>query len=360
LRTQSFARAARLSAARGTLLIPLCCVSLLFLCTISACTSSSSSGPKRSKTGSAEAAGKKASETSAVEGDDKSIQPKVIARLEDASIDESSGLVASRRNKDIFWTHNDSGDDPFIFAFDRRGKRRGVWRIEGAKARDWEDIAIGPGPERNRPYLYIGDIGDNRGARKEIIVYRVPEPVIENLDDESNRTNPRRTEMAEVIRVQYPDGAHDAEALMVHPMSGDIYIASKSVAPSAFIYKLSAPVSVESVNTLTRVGEVSLPTPFATLITGGDISPDGQRVVLCDYFGAYELRLAAASNSGFDAIWEQPVVETSLGPRGQGEAVCYRLDGAAILATSEGRNAPLIEVELRPPAKASAATGKKE
>ncbi|HEX8000325.1 MAG TPA: hypothetical protein VF528_18215 [Pyrinomonadaceae bacterium] len=346
-----------MSGARCALFISLCCVALLFLCTIAACTSSPKQ--KHSKTGSAGASGKKQSKTSAVGGDDKSVQPKVLARLEDASIDESSGLVASRRNGDMFWTHNDSGDDPFIFAFNRSGKRRGVWRVEGAKARDWEDIAIGPGPERNRPYLYIGDIGDNRSARKEIIVYRVPEPAVEDLDDESSRKNPRLTEMAEVIRVQYPDGAHDAEALMVHPMSGDIYIATKSVAPSAFIYKLSAPVSVDGVNTLIRVGEVSLPTPFATLITGGDISPDGQRVVLCDYFGAYELHLAAATNSGFDTIWEQPVVETSLGPRGQGEAVCYRLDGAAILATSEGRNSPLIEVELRPPAKASAA-GKKE
>jgi hypothetical protein len=254
--------------------------------------------------------------------------------------------VASRRNPDLFWTHNDSGDAPLIFAFDRQGKRRGIWRIEGAQARDWEDISIGPGPESGRPYLYIGDIGDNANSRREITLYRVVEPAIVSGDATSSRTSPRRTETAAIIRLQYPDGPHNAEALMVHPATGDIYIATKTKAASSIIYKLSSPASTTNVNMLARVGEVLVPSPFGAMITGGDISPDGRRVVLCDYLGAYELRLADAT-ADFDAIWKQPVVAIPLGLRQQGEAVCYRLDGAAILATSEGRNAPLIEVELQ-------------
>jgi hypothetical protein len=314
------------------------------LCTASAC--KLAFGPN--STDSAKASRKKASKLDAGAGDNASSQAKIIARLDDASVDESSGLVASRRNPDLFWTHNDSGDEPLIFAFDRQGQRRGVWRVEGAKARDWEDIAIGPGPERGRPYIYVGDIGDNQNGREAIVVYRILEPAVETGDAGSSRTNPRRTETAAVIRIRYPDGAHDAEALMVHPSTGEIYLAVKAVAPSAVIYKLSATPSTERVNTLARVGEVRIPSPFGAMITGGDISPDGQRVVLCNYISAYELQLAAASTDGFDAIWKQPVTTISLGLRQQGEAVCYRLDGAAILATSEGRNAPLIEVELRP------------
>lgn len=324
-------------------------VLLLLLCAFAACTSSSA--PKRSA--SAKASEKKDSKSASVENADNSAQPRIIARLEDASIDESSGLVASRRNPDLFWTHNDSGDGPFIFAFDRQGKRRGVWRVEGAKARDWEDIAIGPGPERGRPYLYVGDIGDNRNAREEIVIYRFPEPIVEAGDTESSRKNPRRTETPDVIRLQYPDGPHDAEALMVHPLSGDIYIVTKTIAASSGIYKLSSTLSLEHVNTLARVAEIRVPSPLGSMITGGDISPDGRRAVLCDYLGAYELRLAADSAESFDTIWKQPVVTTALGPRGQGEAVCYRLDGAAILATSEGQHAPLIEVGLLPPDSAS-------
>jgi hypothetical protein len=316
------------------------------MCTAAACKLSGAP----TETESAKVARKKNSkhDKGAGKSNPVSSQERVIARLEDASIVESSGLVASRRNPELFWTHNDSGDGPFIFAFDREGKRRGVWRVEGAQARDWEDIAIGPGPESGRPYLYVGDIGDNRNARGEIVVYRFPEPLIETSDAGSSMTSPRRTETADVIRLRYPDGTHNAEALMVHPRTGDIYLATKTNAATTVIYKQSAPSSTTNINTLARVGEVRIPSPFGAMITGGDISPDGRRVVLCDYLDAYELRLAADSASGFDAIWQQEAVIIALGFRGQGEAVCYRLDGAAILATSEGRNAPLIEVELLP------------
>jgi hypothetical protein len=331
---------------RGLAVILALTIGLLvfLLCTASACKTLLAPASRKSD----EAARKKKSRQAQAEGANDSSQAKVIARLEDASIDESSGLVASRRNPDVFWTHNDSGDAPLVFAFDRAGRRRGVWHVAGAKARDWEDIAIGPGPERGQPYIYVGDIGNNQNKREAITVYRFPEPAIAAGDAESSRKRPLLTETADAIRMQYPDGAHDAEALMVHPSTGEIYLATKTIDESTVIYKLSATYSTEQVNTLVRVGEVSIPSLFGAMITGGDISPDGQRVVLCDYLGAYELQLPATSKGGFDAIWKQPVTDISLGPRQQGEAVCYRLDGAAILATSEGRNAPLIEVELRP------------
>src|SRR5689334_16831328 len=103
-------------------------------------------------------------------------QPVQLATLEDRRIDESSGLVASRRNPGLFWTHNDSGDLPLVYAFDRAGRSRGTWRVEGAQAVDWEDIAAGPGPTQGQSYLYVGDIGDNPRQRDSIVVYRFPEP----------------------------------------------------------------------------------------------------------------------------------------------------------------------------------------
>src|SRR5215510_12090696 len=102
--------------------------------------------------------------------------PVHLVNLENQSIKESSGIAASRRNAGIFWTHNDSGDGPFVYAFDRQGKHRGVWQVTGANAIDWEDMAIGPGPRRGRSYLYLGDIGDNSKKRDQITVYRVAEP----------------------------------------------------------------------------------------------------------------------------------------------------------------------------------------
>ena len=265
--------------------------------------------------------------------------PAVVARLEDPAVTESSGVAASRRNDGLLWTHNDSGDGPYLYATDERGGRRGAWRVTGADARDWEDVAVGPGPQPGRGYLYIGDIGDNRKARGEITVYRVAEPLVAAAT--SSRKNPVATEAAETIRLQYPDGSHDAEALLVHPTTGDLYVITKTLGTPPGVYKLAAPYSTTALNRLRLAGVIrGMPTG---LVTGGDIAPGGAGVVLCDYFGAYELVLPGGSTA-FDDIWGQAVAGIDLGQRQQGEAVCYAADGNSIYATSEMRPTPLIKV----------------
>jgi len=268
--------------------------------------------------------------------------PVTLATLSERAVRESSGVVASRRNPGLFWTHNDSGDGPFVYAFDREGRARGTWRVSGAQARDWEDIAAGPGPSEGQSYLYAGDIGDNGRERDLIVVYRFPEP--QAGADDAPAAAARETQPAEAIGVKYPDGAHNAEALLVHPRTGDLYVVTKA-ADSAAVYKLAAPFDAGEVQTLARVAVLKGPDFFGALVTGGDISPDGTHVALCDYAQGYELTLPAGAR-GFDDIWAQKPVAIPLGLRLQGEAVCYRLDGAALLATSEKTPTPLIEVVL--------------
>jgi len=279
-------------------------------------------------------------------GDNGYELPVVLATLEETAIDESSGIVASRRNPGVYWTHNDSGDGPFLYALDRQGHRRGVWRVGGATARDWEDIAAGPGPQTGTPYIYVGDIGDNNRKREEIVIYRVAEPLILTQDAASSKTSPRMTESADAIRLKYPDGPHDAETLMVHPQTGDIYVIIKTTGQTSKVYRAKAPLSTSKTIALEFVAELRVPSVFAGLITGGDISPDGRRVVLCDYVSAYELRLDERATN-FDDIWKSPPVIVSLGERAQGESVCYSLDGTSLLATSEKTPTPLIEVKAK-------------
>jgi hypothetical protein len=274
--------------------------------------------------------------------------PVHLVNLENQSIKESSGIAASRRNAGIFWTHNDSGDGPFIYAFDRQGKHRGVWRVTGAKAIDWEDMAIGPGPGRGRSYLYLGDIGDNSKERDQITVYRVAEPQVTPKDSSSTVRSPRKTEPADVIRLKYPDGKYDAEALLIHPLTGDLYIIIKVMGAPARVYKLRAPAPKPGVSPLSYVGKLRFPNRFQGFITGGAISPDGRRVIISDYLGACELILPGKRGIAFDEIWKQSPLPVDIGGfpgvRRQGEAICYRADGLAILATSEGLPCPLIEV----------------
>ena len=272
--------------------------------------------------------------------------PTTLANLKNPDINESSGLAASRSNSGIYWTHNDSGDEPLVYAFDATGESRGVFRVAGAKARDWEDMAIGPGPTRNQSYLYLGDIGDNDHARAEIVVYRVAEPTLTEADKRSSKDKPRTTVAAEAIRLQYPDGKFDAETLLVHPTSGNIYIITKVTLRNAVVYEAPAPLAPGKVITMTRIGEIKVPSLLGGALTGGSISPDGRRVALCDYLQGYEVVLPAKSKD-FNDIWKQTVTGFNLGKREQGESITYRADGKALLATSEGKSPPLIQVDLR-------------
>lgn len=265
--------------------------------------------------------------------------PKSIATIKDNSILESSGLTASRLTPGAYWTHNDSGDGPFIYAFDKNGATLAVFRVAGAQARDWEDMDSGPGPQRDKPYLYLGDIGDNNRVRPEIVVYRVLEPAIAK----STKAKPATTAPADAIRLRYPDGSHDAETLMVHPTSGNIYILTKVTLANAVVYEAAAPFAAGKTITMRRIGELRVPSLLGGILTGGSISPDGQRVALCDYFQGYELVLPAGAKD-FNEIWQQKVTNFDIGKREQGESIAYRLDGKALLATSEGKQSPVYQV----------------
>lgn len=271
---------------------------------------------------------------------------QVVGRLKDPAIIESSGIVASRTSPGIYWTHNDSGDGPFIYAFDERGRRKGVWRVTGASALDWEDIAAGPGPRANASYLYIGDIGDGDEQRSELRVYRLPEPVVTAGDVVSTKGKPRLTEPAETFRLRYPDGKHDAEALLVHPTTGNVYVVTKVPFANPMVYEAAVPLRPTGVTTMSSVGRLNIPSLLGGIITGGDISPDGRRIALCDYLQGYEIVLKN-SRAAFDTIWTQPLTPFSLGKRKQGEAIGYSADGKSLLATSEGTASPLIQVVRR-------------
>jgi len=265
--------------------------------------------------------------------------------LSDPDIAESSGLVASRRNPGLLWTHNDSGDGPFVYCLDAAIRSCGVWRVTGAEAFDWEDIAIGPGPERDGgPDLYVGDIGDNIGQRDTIVVYRTPEPVVTG-GAAPTKAAPAATVRAEALRLRYPDGPHNAEALAVHPTTGDLYVITKNPS-NATVYRAAAPRDPRSVTTLTPVGTIRLGIGLLgpELVTGADISPDGRRVALSTYASGYELELPPGTDH-FDAIWGAHPTPVALGPRRQGESVAYRLDGNALLSTSETEPSPVQQVE---------------
>lgn len=111
------------------------------------------------------------------------------------------------------------------------------------------------------------------------------------------------------------------------------------------IYEARAPLTSGNPITMQRIGELQTPSLLGGAITGGSISPDGRHVAFCDYFGGYELILPDTVKN-FEEIWKQKPASFDLGKRKQGESIAYRLDGAAVLATSEGKSPDLIQVDL--------------
>ncbi len=272
-------------------------------------------------------------------------KPKVSGKIESAEITESSGLAASRCQTDVFWTHNDSGDKAFIFAVNSKGAKLGTYLVKGAKNVDWEDMALLK-DANGECFLYIGDIGNNLRTRGELTIYRVKEPQVSASAANSSKKNPQTTENADPIKVEYPDFRHDAETLMVHPKTAEIYILTKRLSGAAGVYKLPKNYDENKVNRLKKIADFTVPAIPNGFLTGGDISPDGKRVVICDYFGAYEIVLPENAKS-FDEIWRQAPQIIELGERAQGEAISYSSDGKSIFATSEKRNSPFIQVKRK-------------
>ena len=271
--------------------------------------------------------------------------PKVVGKIESSEIKESSGLAASRCNQNVFWTHNDSGDEALIYALDASGKKLGTWKVSEAQNKDWEDIATIKN-EKGECFLYIGDIGNNERLKSEMTIYRVREPQVLLENKSSSKKKPLATENAEAIKFVYPEIRHDAETLLIHPQTGDIYILSKRVSGASAVYKLKRNFDLTKTITLEKITDLSVPAIPDGLLTGGDISPDGKRVVVCDYFNAYEIVLPEKAEN-FDEIWKEKLSVVELGKREQGEAICYSADGNSIFATSEKKNSPMIEAKRK-------------
>ncbi len=261
----------------------------------------------------------------------------VSGKLEAPDLKEASGIAASKCQPDVFWTHNDSGDEPFLYAIDSTGKHLGVWKVEGASNRDWEDIAAVKSD--GKCFVLLGEIGDNEHRYERIAVYRVEEPELTAAGVSSSAKNPLTGAKADVAYINYPNEKHDAEALLAHPTSGEIYLLTKSNRMPSEIYKFKPRFEGET-QTLEKVGEIAVPAIPNGSVTGGDISTDGRRVVLCDYFAGYELILPDGAAS-FDEIWKQRPARIDLGKRELGEAVAYSADGSFVIAVSEKRYTPV-------------------
>ena len=234
---------------------------------------------------------------------------------------EASGLAASRRLPGRIWSHNDSGE-PVLYALDGNGRVTGQLRLSGVTVEDWEALAVAPCSAGS--CLYVGDIGDNDAERRRITVYRVPEP-----PDASSATLP-----ADALHATYPDGAHDAETLLISP-DGRLHIVTKGDTGAVAVYRFPASPQPGSTSRLERLGAARgvQPTSGAERITDGAVSPDGQWVVLRSRQAVMFHRLHLL----FSGDW-RPAATVALASikEPQGEGITFERSNVMLLAGEGG------------------------
>ena len=266
----------------------------------------------------------------------------IAGRLQVNAMDEISGIAASGINPGLYYVHNDSGDTSRFFAILPTGKLRSTIYFNGDPkeefgVRDCEDIAVGPGPETGKSYVYMGDIGDNYSTRKNLTVYRMEEKKEWDEDTIAHTT-------AVPIHLKYPDGPKDAETLMIDPIGKLIYIISKRQ-DSVTVY--STPLLYKPNDNVMLTKRCKLFFPGIKLfkwITAGDISKDGQQVLVKSYNKVYYWK-----RENNEPIWKTLQRKWQLLPyteEKQGEGIGFTPDGKGYYTCSEGVYTPIYYYKI--------------
>lgn len=232
----------------------------------------------------------------------------VAFTISDSRITESSGL-ATDSGSGIYWTVNDSGAQGVAYGLSPEGKVKGTVTFQ-ADVVDVEAVAFADGR------LYLADIGDNKANRDFVTVYTFDQPAAGDQNRQYRSYD-----------FSYPDGPHDAEALLVDP-SGRLFLVTKGA--KGGIYAAPAQLSRQETNRLTRVGDAP------AFVTDGVFLPGGKSIALRGYLAVQVL----------DARSYQTTARAQLPSQPQGESITVDLDGQHLLVGSEGKNSTVLRVGI--------------
>jgi hypothetical protein len=203
-----------------------------------------------------------------------------------------------------------------------------------ATVSDLEDIAIGPGPQEDVDYLYVGDIGDNSERRPEIRIVRFPEP-----DLKGERGQQLTVDGAELFRLKYPDGPHNAEAMFVDPAGRELYIVTKEKSRGR-LYR----VALDELKTGASTNLTKAATLDVENVSAGSISRDGRQVLLRWEKEGW-LWQRETGESVANALARKPQKVPVLGKKqgSNGEAIGFGANGDSYFTISEGKKESIYE-----------------
>ena len=256
---------------------------------------------------------------------------------------ENSAAAMSMTQAGIFFTINDSGNDPMLFALDTANRDRGVWRVTNANNSDWEAASVGPcAPGSDSSCVYIGDVGDNEATHRSRKIYRVREP-------RAMEPGGRDSLFAERLTFEYPNWPQDVEAMYVS-RGADIFLIAKRPRLDAagrplpaLVYRLPASAWLEKGRVVAELVD-SLPivpgsAPFR-VITDASLSPDARHLAVRTYMQLYvfdtDSVTGRVNHNVSPAVCNLLTVDEV-----QGEGVTWTDNSGRFLFTTEGRKAPI-------------------
>lgn len=274
-----------------------------------------------------------------------------LGRNDNGEIPESSGLAVSSFLPNAIWTHNDSGRAAQLYLLRTDGKLLAKVDLSGSKNLDWE--AMTRFQINGKPYLMIGDVGDNRNRRKSCKLYFFSEPDLSSRVSEKNARLPLETRVqCESLEFAYPDGPRNCEAIAIDQSGSQLWLVEKVYVDSA--QKTPPGVYVLPLANIGRGKNRGQADPIVAKrianfpirnVTGMDFSPDGKRLIIRNYVNAHMY-----SREGIET-WEETFNTTNpetvvLPLQRQGEAVCFTKDSKALILTSELTRQPIWQVSL--------------
>ena len=269
---------------------------------------------------------------------------ELVGRIDIPELDEASGLARSQLDPDVMWVHNDDGK-PRVYAFDKAGEKRGRLTLEDVKNRDWEDLSSFT--LDGEPYLLIADVGDNMRRRKSVYLYIVEEPDL--ADDDKVRTD-----VAWEIKLQFPDGPRDVEAVAVDVKNERVLLLSKRNLPPV-LYSVPLRPTGDRV-TATRLGAVrSLPPPKRSDVMAAPKTKSwfwqptamdlhGDTAIILTYRALYWYK-RQPDESWFDTLNRTPTAQ-SLGRIPGAESATIGADHSAAFITVERKKPPFYRAPI--------------
>lgn len=242
-------------------------------------------------------------------------------------ISEISGICPSLELDDVYYIHEDSGTDPKIFTINANGEILSTIMLNAIGANDYEDISSFK--SNGISYIFLADIGDNFKRRNHITIYKIKEPYTKNSTDIRDLS----ISEIEYVKLKYPAefGPQDAEAFSVHPLSGELFLFTKSKGKSlVFKYEWTG---LESESELIYCGVLNMP---REQVTASDFSSDGKVLTVKTYEYIYSWNME--SEHSLNQLFEQSASLLPYKAEVQGEAFCWSKSADCYFTVSEKRS----------------------